>query len=415
MRKQSTPSVSKMEALLGPDPLTEALRGKLREMILTLVEGELAEVLAALPYERKTERRGYRHGSKPRSLTTGLGPTTIEMPRARLIKDGQEQEWQSGLMRRYQRRAASVDAALMGTYLSGANQRRIRGALSPLLRAAPLSKSAISRVVGRLKSLHEAWRKQSLGDERIAILYLDAIALRVRIAKKVVSAPVLVAFGVRAHGQKVVLDLELLTSESAAAWGGLITGLGERGVKRPQLCVIDGRKGLRAAVEETWPGMLVQRCTVHKLRNLERHVLRHALEEMRTDYHRIIQADSLEVARRASRDFEVKWSRLAPKVAQSLQEAGEELLTFYRLPKSQWKSLRSTNTIERLNGEFRRRVKTQGSLPNAQAAERLLFGLLISDQIRMRRIDGWQQVSQIPENPISTQIGTQPPNVRYAA
>ena len=80
-----------------------------------------------------------------------------------------------------------------------------------------------------------------------------------------------------------------------------------------------------------------------------------------------------------------------------MKEAGEELLTFYHFPKSQWKSLRSTNTIERLNGEFRRRVKTQGSLPNAQAAELLLFGLLISDQIRMRRIDGWQQLSRIPE------------------
>ncbi len=400
MKKQSTPSVSKMEALLGPDPLTEALRDKIREVILTLLEGELAEVLAALPYERNTERRGYRHGSKPRSLTTGLGLTTIEMPRARLIKDGREQEWQSGFMRRYQRRAASVDAALMGTYLSGANQRRIRGALSPLLRGAPLSKSAISRVVGRLTSLFETWRKRSVSDEGIVLVYLDAIALRVRIAKKVVSAPVLVALGVRTHGQKVVLDLELLTSESAEAWGGLITGLVERGLKRPRLCVIDGSKGLRAAVEETWPGITVQRCTVHKLRNLERHVPRHALEEVRCDYHRIVRADSLQAAHHAYTDFVTKWEKQAPKVAASLKEAGEELLTFYHFPKSQWKSLRSTNTIERLNGEFRRRVKTQGSLPNAQAAELLLFGLLISDQIRMRRIDGWQQLSQIPENPI---------------
>lgn len=398
MRKQSTPSVSKMEALLGPDPLTEALRDKIREMILTLVEGELAEVLAALPYERNTERRGYRHGSKPRSLTTGLGPTTIEMPRARLIKDGGDQEWQSVFMRRYQRRAASVDAALMGTYLCGANQRRIRGALSPLLRGAPLSKSAISRVVGRLISLFETWRKRSVSDEGIVLLYLDAIALRVRIAKKVVSAPVLVALGVRTNGQKVVLDLELLTSESTAAWGGLVAGLVERGLRRPRLCVIDGNKGLRAAVEENWPGITVQRCTVHKLRNLERHVPRHALEEVRTDYHRIVKADSLQAAHQAYTDFVTKWEKRAPKVANSLKEAGEELLTFYHFPKSQWKSLRSTNTIERLNGEFRRRVKTQGSLPNAQAAELLLFGLLISDQIRMRRIDGWQQLNQIPED-----------------
>ena len=398
MKKQSTPSVSKMEALLGPDPLTEALRIRIRETILTLVEGELAEVLAAVPYERTGQRRGYRHGSKPRSLTTGLGCVPIEMPRARLIREGQEREWQSHLVRRYERRAVAVDAALLGTYLSGANQRRIRGALSPLLRGAPLSKSAISRLVGRLSSLFEAWRGRELGDEPIRILYLDAIALRVRIAGKVVSAPVLVALGVRADGQKVVLDLELLASESAEAWGGLLTGLIERGLRRPPLCVIDGGKGLRAAVEQSWPGRLVQRCTVHKLRNLERHVPRHALEEMRTDYHRIVQADSLPLARQAYREFVAKWSKLAPKVAESLQEAGEELLTFYRFPQRQWKSLRSTNAIERLQGEFRRRVKTQGSLPQARAAELLLFGLLISGQIQVRRIDGWQQMNQIPED-----------------
>lgn len=134
---------------------------------------------------------------------------------------------------------------------------------------------------------------------------------------------------------------------------------------------------------------------MHKLRNLERYVPRHTLEEMRSDYHRIIQADSLDEGRQAYREFILKWKRLAPKVAASLEEGGQELLTFYSFPKSQWKSLRTTNVIERLNGEFRRRVKTQGSLPDAQAAERLLFGLLVSGQIHMRRIDGWRELNQI--------------------
>lgn len=265
-----------------------------------------------------------------------------------------------------------------------------------MLRGAPLSKSAVSRLVGRLKALFEDWRRRSLEQERLRILYLDAIALRVRLAQKVVSAPVLVALGVRADGQKTVLDLELLTSESTAAWGGLVAGLRARGLRRPPLCVIDGSPGLRAAVEASWPGVAVQRCTVHKLRNLERHVPRHALEEVRTDYHRIVYAESLPAAHQAYRAFVAKWAKLAPKVAESLQEAGEELLTFYRFPRSQWKALRTTNAIERLHGEFRRRVKTQGSLPNAQAAELLLFGLLTSGQVRMRRIDGWQQVDQLP-------------------
>ena len=387
--------VGQREGLFGPDRLSEALRGKVREMILTLAEAELSEVLAVLPYERKGERRGYRNGKRERWISTGLGATAIELPRARLSEGGEEKEWQSRLIERYQRRARSVDSALLGCYLSGANGRRIRGALSPLLRGAPLSKSAVSRIVGRLQALFTDWRKRSLKTEAVVFLYLDGIVLRVRIANKVVSAPVLVVLGVKADGHKVVLDLELLQSESSECWGGFVEGLVERGLKRPCLVIIDGNKGLRAAVEKSWPGIEAQRCTVHKLRNLERHTPRHALEEVKTDYHRIIGAESLEQARKAYREFVLKWKKLAPKVVMSLEEAGEELLTFYRFPNSQWKSLRTTNAIERLNGEFRRRVKTQGSLPNAQAAELLLFGLIISDQIHMRRIDGWQDLKQV--------------------
>jgi putative transposase len=388
-------SFGQMEGLLGSDRLSEALRGKVREMILTLAEAELREVLAALPYERKGERRGYRNGKRERWVSTGLGATAIELPRARLTEGGSEKEWQSVLIERYQRRARSVDSALLGCYLSGANGRRIRGALSPLLRGAPLSKSAISRIVGRLQALFSEWRQRSLKTEAVVFLYLDAICLRVRIANKVISAPVLVALAVKADGQKVVLDLELLQSESSECWGGLVEGLNSRGLGRPRLVIIDGNKGLRAAVEKNWPGVEVQRCTVHKLRNLERHTPRHALEEVKSDYHRIINAESFEEGSKAYWAFVVKWKKLAPKVVVSLEEAGEELLTFYRFPNSQWKSLRTTNAIERLNGEFRRRVKTQGSLPSAQAAELLLFGLIISGQIRMWRIGGWQDLKQV--------------------
>lgn len=393
--EKSIQSFSQMEGLLGPDRLSEALRGRVREVILKLAEAELAEVLAARRYERNGERRGYRNGSRERWLSTGLGATVIELPRARLSEGGQDKEWQSVLIERYQRRARSVDSALLGCYLSGANGRRIRGALSPLLRGAPLSKSAISRIVGRLQGLFTDWRQRSLKEESVVFVYLDAIALRVRIANKVVSAPVLVALGVKADGQKEVLDLELLQSESSECWGGFVEGLVGRGLKRPCLVIIDGNKGLRAAVDKNWPAIEVQRCTVHKLRNLERHVPQHALEEVKSDYHRIIQAESLEQARKAYREFVLKWKKLAPKVVVSLEEAGEELLTFYSFPNSQWKSLRTTNAIERLNGEFRRRVKTQGSLPSAQAAELLLFGLIISGQIHMRRIDGWKDLKQV--------------------
>jgi len=381
-----------MEELFGRDRLSEALRGKVREMIMTLAEAELAEVLAARSYERSQARRGYRNGKRQRWISTGLGATVIELPRARISEGSGEKEWQSRLIGRYQRRGAAVDQALLGCYLSGANGRRIRGALSPLLRGAPLSKSSISRLVGRLEGLFSQWRSRSLASEALVVLYLDAIALRVRIAKKVISVPVLIGLGVKEDGHKVILDLELFQSESSACWEGFVEGLISRGLKAPLLAIVDGNKGLRSALAKNWPSTLVQRCTVHKLRNLDRYAPRHALEEIKSDYHKIVYAESLEQANKAQRDFISKWKKLVPKVVVSLEEAGEELLTFYRFPKSQWKVLRTTNAIERLNGEFRRRVKTQSSLPDARAAERLLFGLIISGQIQMRRIDGWQDI-----------------------
>jgi len=393
--RESNQRSGAMEELFGRDRLTEALRGKVREMIMTLAEAELAEVLAARSYERSQARRGYRNGKRQRSISTGLGATVIELPRARISEGSGEKEWQSGLIGRYQRRGASVDQALLGCYLSGANGRRIRGALSPLLRGSPLSKSSISRLVGRLEALFSQWRSRSLASEAVVILYLDAIALRVRIAKKVISVPVLVGLGIKEDGHKVIMDLELFQSESSSCWEGFVEGLIGRGLKAPLLAIVDGNKGLRSALGKNWPSTLVQRCTVHKLRNLERHAPRHAMEEIKSDYHKIVYAESLEQANKAQRDFISKWKKLAPKVVLSLEEAGEELLTFYRFPKSQWKVLRTTNAIERLNGEFRRRVKTQSSLPDACAAERLLFGLIISGQIQMRRIDGWQDLKHV--------------------
>ena len=266
--RESTERSGAMEELFGADRLTEALRGKVRELIMTLAEAELAEVLAARTYERSEARRGYRNGKRQRSISTGLGATVIELPRARISEAGAAKEWQSRLIGRYQRRGASVDQALLGCYLSGANGRRIRGALSPLLRGVALSKSSISRLVGRLEALFSQWRSRSLASEAMVVVYLDAIALRVRIAKKVISVPVLVGLGVKDDGHKVILDLELMQSESSSCWEGFVEGLIGRGLKAPLLAIVDGNPGLRGALAKHWPSTLVQRCTVHKLRNL---------------------------------------------------------------------------------------------------------------------------------------------------
>ena len=288
-----------------------------------------------------------------------------------------------------------VNEAIVATYLAGGNTRRIRGALQPLLKAAPLSKSAVSRVIATLKDGLEAWRKRSLVDLDVIYLYLDGFVLRVRSTGKVVSVPVLGVVGVLADGHKHLLALDLCGSESFAAWKGCLDDLVARGLRAPLLCIIDGNVGLRRAVGKAWPQAGVQRCAVHKLRNLERKAPKHALAELRDDFHRIVYATSADAARIAYAGFERTWAKRCQGVVTSLREGGDELLTFFTFPRAQWKTLRTTNTIERLHEEFRRRVKTQGSLPSETAALVLLFSLVASGQIKLRRIDGWRKIAAV--------------------
>ena len=196
-----------------------------------------------------------------------------------------------------------------------------------------------------------------------------------------------------ADGEKQLLALELCGAADASA--GFLDALISRGLKAPLLCIIDGNAGLRQAVGRAWPQAAVQRCCVHKLRNLERKAPKHALAELREDFHLIVYAASGESARAAYTACARKWSTRCPGVARSLAEGGDELLTFFRFPKAQWKTLRTTNAIERLNEEFRRRVKAQGLLPTEDAAVSLLFGLVASGQIRLRKIDGHTKLATV--------------------
>jgi len=381
---------------VSPITLGELIHDRVRAAIEQAVEEELAAALGAQRYERTDERCGYRNGSRRRELAVPSGVATLHVPRGVLIDaKGHEREWSSALLPRYQRRMPEINEAVAGIYVSGCNTRRLRGALRPLLRSAPLSRSAVSRVVQTLKGSLDTWQKRSLAALDVVYLYLDAFALRVRQASKVSSVPVLAAVAVLSNGAKQLVSMELCGSESKDAWKGFLNNLVTRGLKPPLLCVIDGCVGLSSAVQLVWPGVDIQRCTVHKLRNLLRKAPKHALDELKADYHRIVYAKTEAEARAARAEFVGKWKKTCPGVVVSLDEGGDELLTFFRYPESQWKTIRTTNVIERLNGEFRRRVKTQSSFPTEDAGLILLFSLIASGQIRLRRIDGYEDLGRV--------------------
>ncbi|HUN59736.1 MAG TPA: IS256 family transposase [Candidatus Binataceae bacterium] len=378
----------------GKGALEDLLRERIRATIETIIEEELEAALGAGRSERVgAMRSGYRHGKRACRLTTSLGATTITMPRAR-IEDaqGQSREWHSRMIPRYQRRTERVDEAILGVYLSGTNTRRLRGALAPLLRGAPLSKDAVSRLVERLREDFEAWCQRDLGELKIRYLFLDGWYPRVRIGKKRVRVPVLVTLGVCANGQRMVLDLRLAGGESEQAWLDAVRSLGVRHLGTPVLAVIDGNPGLAAALKMQWPLLATQRCTNHKLWNLLAKAPAHLREELAEDYRRMIYAFSREAVEQARVGFLRKWKLRCKAVSTSFEEAGDELFTFTSFPSSQWKALRTTNALERINEEFRRRTKTQASLPSEEAVLFLLFGLLRSGQVKLHRLIGWQDL-----------------------
>jgi transposase-like protein len=378
------------------ETIEEAIRERIRETIEAVLEEELDAALGAAPSARVGEqRRGYRHGSRARTLTTSVGPTRVEVPRARLQTETGRAEWRSEVLPRYQRRTARVDEAILGVYLAGGNSRRIRAALAPLLRGGPLSKDAVSRLVGRLAEDFAAWQTRDLADDQIRYLLLDGWYPKVRLGKRRVRVPVLVTMGVRADGERVVVDMRLVGDESTAAWRDVVQQLQARHVGTPALAIIDGNAGLATALREAWPSLPIQRCTAHKLRNLTAKAPVRQREEVAEDYRRVVYAETAALVQQRRATFVKKWRLQCPAVAQSFEEAGDELFTFVRFPRSQWKALRTTNALERINEEFRRRTKTQASLPSQDAVLLLLFGLLRAGHIRMRKIDGWQEMPQV--------------------
>jgi putative transposase len=284
------------------DPIETEVRARAREFVEELIRGELDAVLARPRYGRSqmagNEARagvaGHRHGSRTRSLTGTFGPIEIAVPRARLnTPEGKTAEWKSQALRAYQRRTLAADALIASTYLAGTNTRRVRRALAALFGGA-VGKDTVSRTWRKVKSDWDAWSTRSLAEEPIVRLILDGTVVRVRLDRKATSISLLVVLGVRADGQKVLLAIKSMGGESAEAWRTVLDDLINRGLRRPEFLIVDGALGLDKAIAAVWDGVPVQRCTVHKHRNLFAHAPERLHDEITADYNDMIYAATCE-------------------------------------------------------------------------------------------------------------------------
>ena len=364
------------------DPIEVAIRDRVRGFIETLVEAELDEALGRSRYQRPGTAdqagriAGSRHGRRERQLLGSFGPVTISVPRARLSKaEGTSREWHSEALPRYARMTKQVAALIAGAYLSGTNTRRVKRALGALFKGA-VSKDTVSRTWRKVQADWEAWCHRSLAEEDVVRLILDGTVVRVRLDRKATSISLLVVLGIRRDGQKVLLAVRNMGGESEAAWRSLLDDLVSRGLPAPDFVIIDGAAGLEKALGLVWSDALVQRCTVHKHRNLLAHAPERLHEEISADYNDMIYAGTPKEIETRRKSFIRKWRLKCRAVADSLEEAGDRLFSFSRLPDSQWRSARTTNAIERLHEEFKRRIKTQTVLPSAETAAMLFWALL---------------------------------------
>ncbi len=389
------------------DPIEAGLRDRVHEFLQAMFEGELDTALARSRYARRAKpsgddaegavgATGHRHGHRSRSLLGTFGRVEIAVPRARLnTPDGKTTEWKSQALRAYQRRTLAADVLIASSYLAGTNTRRVRRALTAVFRGA-VGKDTVSRVWRKVKSDWDAWNARSLAEEPIVRLILDGTVVRVRLDRKATAISLLVVIGVRADGQKVLLAIKSMGGESTEAWRAVLDDLIKRGLRRPEFLIVDGAPGLENAIAAVWDGVPVQRCTVHKHRNLLAHAPERLHDEISADYNDMIYAATREEVAARRKAFLRKWRLKHGAVADSLQEAGDRLFTFTRLPPSQWRSARTTNAIERLHEEFKRRIKTQTVLPSAETAAMLFWALLAAGQINMRKVDGWQTLATKP-------------------
>ena len=391
------------------DPIEAGLRDRVREFIQAMIESELETALARPRYGRRPTGdiqngdgpggiSGHRHGHRLRSLMGTFGRVEIAVPRARIDSAaGKTTEWKSSALRAYQRRTQQADSLIAGAYLAGTNTRRVRRALSAVFGGA-ISKDTVSRVWRKVKGDWDAWNTRPLAEEPIIRLILDGTVVRVRLDRKATSIVLLVVLGVRDDGQKVLLAVKNMGGETNEAWRAVLDDLLKRGLRKPEFLIVDGGTGLEQALAALWGDVPTQRCTVHKHRNLLAHAPHRLHEEVSADYNDMIYATSAAEIEAHRRAFIRKWRLKCKAVADSLEEAGDRLFTFTRLPVSQWKSARTTNAIERLHEEFKRRIKTQTVLPSAETAAMLFWALLAAGQITMRKVDGWQTLTHKPDD-----------------
>jgi putative transposase len=366
-RTESKLAVAAAKELMKGNP--EGLREIVRTVLQEILEAEMTDALGAAKSERTAARLGYRAGSYGRTLITRVGKLELRVPQDR------EGRFSTELFERYQRSEQALVATLAEMYVQGVSTRKVK-AITEELCGHAFSASAISAINQRLDESLAAFARRRL-EEPFAYLILDARYEKVREAGVVRSQAVLIAVGIDWDGRRQILAVELAHRESRSSWKDFLLGLRERGLHGLEFVVADDHAGLRAAIREVLPEAAFQRCYVHFLRNALDHLPRKADDDCLQELRWIYDRRELAEARADLAAWLKKWSPRYEKLTGWVEENIEETFTYYRLPRQHHKHMKSTNMLERLNEEIKRRTHVVRIFPNASSCLRLVRALAV--------------------------------------
>ena len=353
------------------------VRQGVKAVLEEVLQEEMTQHLEAGYRELTPTRRGERNGYYQRNLVTPAGRIErLEVPRDR------EGEFVTEVFERYKRMTGDVEEAVLEMYLSGISVMKIAGVTEALSRVK-VGKDAVSRIASRLQDEQREWRERSLEEKEYPYLYLDATYLKVRWGSSVSSLAMLACVGVGDEGFREVLAVEVAGSEKGAAYASLLRGLLDRGLKGVRLVVSDDHEGIKAAVAGELPGAEWQRCVVHFERNILSHVPATSMGEVAEDLKAIFKVRRVKTAKALAEEFVELYGKRFPKAVTVFEAGIGDALTYLSFPGSHHAKLRSTNMLERLFREVKRRTKVVGVFPNETSAATL------ATEIALRSSEEW--------------------------
>lgn len=350
--------------------LGEVFRGAVKVALELVLDEVLRDIVGAKKWAKTTSRLDSRNGSYVRGLLTSLGHIEVRMPRARNAGAP------TSVLGAYQRRSKEIDAAITSAYVGGVSTRGMDDVVEALT-GKGVGRSTVSRVTRRLEEKIEELRNRSF-KSKFPYLVLDATYIKARWARKVESVPALIAYGVNEEGKRELLAVEIGTEESADTWGALLAGLIRRGLDGVLLVISDAHEGIWAAVREHLPEVPHQRCVVHLMRNVGSHVPHRLRKRVLGQVSAIFKSDDLSEAKMALAKFKERWEKELPEAVTCLKGGFAAASQFFAFPSEHRQRIRTSNGLERLNREIKRRVRSVDSFPDRASALRLITAIAVS-------------------------------------